>query len=377
MTPPPPDRATAVRWRLALGRHAHSALGENGFSAHDRRLDLAMEQLYGRSHASRGFRPGVGGSLDPTRLVLPRWLDELKQLFPQSVFETIQSHAIGRFGMSGLLGDPEALKRLEPNLDLLKVLLAFQGRANPAMAAPIREVVRKIVEELRRKLESQIAQAFSGTRNRFRRSPQKRLANFDIRATVRANLKTYQPDRRAIVAERLHFISRQRRQMPWTIILCVDQSGSMLGSLIHATVLASILAGLPALSVKLVVFDTSVVDLSDRLDDPIDLLLSVQLRGGTDIGQAVTYCEGLITQPSRTVFALISDFEEGGSPAALIRAVRRLAEARVTLIGLAALGDGGEPVFDRAMAARLADVGMEVAALTPDRFADWLCGIIR
>jgi Mg-chelatase subunit ChlD len=336
-----------------------------------------MEQLYGRGHAARGFRPGGGGSLDPTQLVLPRWLDELKELFPQSVFENIQSHAIGRFGMSDLLANPEALKRLEPNLDLLKVLLAFRGRANPAVAEPIREVVRKIIEELRRKLESEISRAFSGARNRFRRSQQKRLANFDIRATVRANLKTYQPDRRAIIAERLHFTSRQRRQMPWTVILCVDQSGSMLGSLIHATVLASILAGLPALSVKLVVFDTSVVDLSDRVDDPVDLLLSVQLGGGTDIGQAVTYCEGLITQPSRTVLALISDFEEGASPAALIRAVRRLAEARVTLIGLAALGDSGEPVFDRAMAARLAEVGMAIAALTPDRFAEWLCGVIR
>ena len=141
--------------------------------------------------------------------------------------------------------------------------------------------------------------------------------------------------------------------------------------------LASILAGLPALSVKLVVFDTAVVDLSDRIDDPVDQLLSVQLGGGTNIGQAVTYCEGLVTQPSRTVLALISDFEEGASPAVLMAAVRRLAEARVTLIGLAALGDGGEPVFDRVMAARLADIGMQVAALTPDRFAEWLCGVIR
>lgn len=371
------DRTTAVRWRLALGRHAQSALGEAGLSGQERRLDAAMEHLYGRGHAARGFRPGKGGTLDPTQIVLPRWLDELKQLFPQSVFETIQGHAIDRFGMTELLANPEALKRLEPNLDLLKVLLAFKGRADPSVAEPIRELVRKIIEDLRRKLESEITMAFSGARNRFRRSHQKRLVNFDIRATVRANLKTYQPDRRAIIAERLHFTSRQRRQMPWTVILCVDQSGSMLGSLIHATVLASILAGLPALSVKLVVFDTSVVDLSDRVDDPVGLLLSAQLGGGTDIGKAVTYCEGLITQPSRTVLALISDFEEGASPAALIRAVRRLAEARVTLIGLAALGEGGEPVFDRAMAARLAEVGMAVAALTPDRFAEWLCGIIR
>jgi len=118
------------------------------------------------------------------------------------------------------------------------------------------------------------------------------------------------------------------------------------------------------------------VDLSDRIGDPVDLLLSVQLGGGTDIGKAITYCEGVVSQPSRTVVALISDFEEGGSPSVLIRAVRRLAEARVTLIGLAALDESATPVFDRAMAARLADAGMAIAALTPDRFAEWLAGIM-
>ena len=377
MTAAPPDRATAVRWRLALGRHAQDALDDARLTGQERRLDAAMEHLYGRGHAARGFRPGQGGGLDPSKIVLPRWLDDLKALFPHSVFETIQGHAIERFGMTELLANPEALKRLEPNFDLLKVLLAFRGRADPSVAQPIREIVRRIIEDLRRKLESDVARALSGARNRFRRSHQKRLVNFDIRATVRANLKTYRPDRGAIVAEQLRFTTRQRRQSPWTVILCVDQSGSMLGSLIHATVLASILAGLPALAVKLVVFDTAVVDLSDRIDDPVDLLLSVQLGGGTDIGKAVRYCEGLVTQPTRTVLALISDFEEGGSPAALMAAVRRLAEARVTQIGLAALGDAGEPVFDRVMAARLADAGMRVAALTPDRFAEWLCGVIR
>jgi uncharacterized protein with von Willebrand factor type A (vWA) domain len=370
------SQATAVRWRLALGRHAQAELGAAELTRDQSRIDQAMEALYGRAHAERGYRPGRGGSLDASKVVAPRWLDEVKALFPKSVFETIQGHAVERFGLAEVLANPEALKRLEPNLDLLKVVLAFRGRADPAAAGVIREIVRQVVEEMRRRLETAIVRAFSGARNRFRRSQPRRMANFDIRATVRANLRTYQPDRRAIVAEQLRFTSRQRRQTPWTVILCVDQSGSMLTSLIHASVMASILAALPAISVKLVVFDTSVVDLSDRLDDPVDLLLSVQLGGGTDIGKAVAYCEGLVTQPSRTVLALISDFEEGASPSALVRAVRRLAEARVTLIGLAALGPDGEPTYDRDMAERLAAAGMSVAALTPDRFAGWLAEII-
>jgi Mg-chelatase subunit ChlD len=368
------DRSTAVRWRLALGRHAEGELGESDLSGVDRRLDRVMETLYGRGQVQRGFR-GRGGS-DPSQINLPRWLDDLRALFPASVFETIQGHAVERFGMAELLASPEALRKLEPNLDLMKVLLSFRGRADQKVADAIREIVRQVVEDLRRRLQREVARAFSGARNRFQRSQQRRMANFDMRATVRANLKSYQPDRRAIVAERLHFNARRRRQLPWTVILCVDQSGSMVSSLIHAVVLASILAGLSAVSVKLVVFDTSVVDLSDRLDDPVDLLLSVQLGGGTNIAKAVRYCEQLVTQPTRTVLALISDFEEGGSPAELVRAVRRLAEAQVTLLGLAALDDAGEPMFDRAMGARLADAGMSVAALTPDRFAEWLGGII-
>ena len=321
--------------------------------------------------------PGEGRSLDPSQLTLPTWIDELKELFPASVFETVQTHAIDRLNLTELLANPDVLKRLEPNIGLMKVLMAFRGRADPKVAEPIRQIVRKVVEELRRRLEREVARAFSGSRNRFRKSHQKRMVNFDARATIRANLQNYQPDRRALIAERLKFTARQRLQIPWTVVLCVDQSGSMLGSVIHAAVLASILAALPAVNVKLVVFDTSVVDLSDRIDDPVDMLLSVQLGGGTDIGKAVTYCEGLITQPTRTVFALITDFEEGGSPAHLVRAVRRLAEARVTMIGLAALDEQAAPIYDRAMAARLADVSMSIAALTPDRFAEWLSGVMK
>jgi Mg-chelatase subunit ChlD len=289
----------------------------------------------------------------------------------------LQSHAVDRLGLTELLGDPKTLDALEPNRDLLKALIAFKGRASPALQDKIREVARKVVEDTIRRLKPSLDRAFSGRRNRFRRSRNKRLQDFDWRATIRDNLRNYDPERGRIVADRLRFTGRSRRQLPWTIVLCVDQSGSMLGSVIYAAVMAAILAALPSVEVRLVVFDTAVVDLTSEVADPVSVLMSVQLGGGTDIGRAMAYCEQLITQPSRTIFVLLSDFCEGGSIAPMIAATRRMASARVTLIGLAALDDQASPDYDRSTAERLAGAGMKIAALTPDRFAEWIAGIIE
>ena len=255
-------------------------------------------------------------------------------------------------------------------------MLAFKGSASPAVREKIREVARQVVEEIVRRLKPRVAAALAGRPNRFRRSQVKSMQNFDWRATIRDNLRHYDPGRQVIVAERLRFFGRSRRQLRWTIILCVDQSGSMASSTIYAAVMAAILAGLPSIEVRLIVFDTSVVDLSSEVHDPVSVLMAVQLGGGTDIAGAVAYCEKLVTQPTRTVFVLLSDFEEGGSVSRLVAAVRRLASARVTLLGLAALTDDSTPIYDVAVAERLAAAGMKVAALTPDRFADWLGEVI-
>ena len=297
-------------------------------------------------------------------------------MFPASVCETIQGHALERYGMTDLLADPAFLSGVEPSPQLLGALLSMKGRADPAIQSKIRELARRVVEDIMRRLKPKVASALSGSRNRFTASPMKSMRNFDWRGTIRKNLKNHDAERGVIIAENLRFFSRQKRRFPWTIVLCVDQSGSMTASLIYSAVMAAIIAGLPSLSLKLVVFDTAIVDLSDKASDPVEVLLSVQLGGGTDIGRAVTYCEGLVTQPSRTVFVLVSDFHEGGSVQRLIAAVRRMAEARVTLLGLAALDERAKPDYDRAMAQRLADSGMKIAALTPEHFAVWLAGVI-
>ena len=369
------------RWRLALGRYAERSLPNDGLSGAELRADRALDYLYAREMEKRGLRRGKqgydrGGSLDPTALTPLGWLGELRDLFPQSVYETVQAHAIDNLGMSELLTDPKVLDALEPNKDLLKSLIAFKGRADPAMREKIREVTRKVVEEIIRQLRPSIEAALSGKPNRFRRSQMKSIQNFDWRATIRDNLQNWDAERGVIIADRLRFHGRSRRRLPWTIILCVDQSGSMLSSTIYAAVMASILTSLPSVEVKLVVFDTSIVDLSSEAHDPVEVLMSVQLGGGTNIGAAVEYCETLVTQPTRSIFVLISDFEEGAPVGRLLAAVRRMASARITLLGLGALSDDSAPVYDRRMAERLVGCGMEIAALTPDRFAAWIGSVI-
>lgn len=375
------DPSSIRRWRLVLGRYAERSLPGSALSNTEQRTDRALDYLYAREMERRGLRrdkrAGNGaGSLDPSQLTPLGWLGELRDLFPQSVYETVQAHAIANLGMNELLSDPQILDALEPNKDLLKSLIAFKGSANPAVREKIREVTRKVVEDIVRKLKPKVEAALAGRPNRFRRSQVKSLQTFDWRATIRDNLKNWDAERKAIIADRLRFHGRSRRRLPWTIILCVDQSGSMLSSTIYAAVMASILTSLPSVEVKLVVFDTSIVDLSSEAHDAVEVLMSVQLGGGTDIASALEYCETLIAQPSRTIFVLISDFEEGGSVARMLSATRRMASARVTLLGLGALSDDAAPVYDRQMAERLSGNGMNIAALTPDRFAEWIGGVI-
>ncbi|HEX9963751.1 MAG TPA: VWA domain-containing protein [Allosphingosinicella sp.] len=375
------DPVLLRRWRLALGRYAERSLPAEGLSGAERRADRALDYLYAREMERRGLRrgrdsKGRSGSLDPSQLTPLGWLSELRDLFPRSVCETVQAHAIDNLGMRELLSDPAVLDALEPSHGLLKSLIAFKGSADPAMREKIREVTRKIVDDIVRRLRPRVEAALAGRPNRFRRSQLKSMQNFDWRATIRDNLKNWDSERGVIVADRLRFHGRSRRRLPWTIILCVDQSGSMLASTIYSAVMASILTALPAVEVKLIVFDTSIVDLSSEAHDPVEVLMSVQLGGGTNIAAAMQYCETLVTQPTRTVFVLVSDFEEGGSVSHMLAATRRMASARITLLGLGALSDDAAPVYDRRMAERLAGCGMQVAALTPDRFAEWIGGVI-
>lgn len=365
------------RWRLVLGRYAQRLQHGDALAGQQARMDAALDFLYGREYEGRGLRQEIGpGSLDASRPLLVNWLGEVRELFPRETAETIEKHALDRYGLTELLTDPRTLEKLEPNQQLLKTLMTLRGHLKGAVLDMARRIVRQVIDEIRRQLETEVRQALAGRLNRHRHSPMAIAQNFDAPGTVRRNLKHYDTQRQRLVVEQVRFFERNTRRLPWDIVLCVDQSGSMADAVIHSAVMASILAGLPAFRVKLVVFDTSIVDLTDQTDDPVEVLMRVQLGGGTDIAQAVRYCAQRIENPHRTVFVLITDFCEGGSPGELVREVRKLAEARVKMIGLAALDGEAHPFYDRQMAGRLAACGMEIAALTPKQLTQWLAKVV-
>lgn len=361
------------RWRLVLGRYAQPLEQGTGLGRDTARMDAALEYLYGREYQGRGLRKAVGpGSLEGSQPSLVKWLGEVRELFPRETAEVIEKHALDRYGLTELVTDPQTLERLEPNQQLLRTLLGLRNHLNGEVLQLARRVIRRVVEEIRRQLEPEVRRTLSGRLNRHRHSVFRLAQNFDAAGTVRRNLRNFDLERQKLVIEGVLFFERNARRLPWDIILCVDQSGSMADSVIHSAVMAGILARLPAFRVKIVVFDTQVVDLTGHVDDPVEVLMGVQLGGGTDIAQAVRYCSQLVENPHRTVFALITDFCEGGSPGELVRAIRKMAEARIKLLGLAALDGSANPIYDHDIAGRLAAVGMEIAALTPQRLAQWL-----
>ncbi|MHA7134210.1 VWA domain-containing protein [Oerskovia turbata] len=375
------DPETARRWRLVLGRYAAQEISHG---AGDAGIERALQYLYDREYVERGHRlgrqPGVrggGGSLDPSALRALDWLGQARSLFPRETFERMQVDAVSRYHLTDLLSDPDAAEALEPSRELATALLHVRGRLDERAAAGLRRVIERVVDDIVRRLRPQFATALSGRKDRSRRSLHRSSQNFDGKRTLQANLSRYDPESGRLIVQDVRFVSRARRTLTWEVVLLVDQSGSMAASLLYSAVCAGIMSALPGISVRLVVFDTSVVDLSHLAHDPVAVLLTAQLGGGTDIAKAVRYAERQVTNPSRTVVVLVSDFEEGGSVSQLLAGVRRLAESGVRMLGLAALDEAAEPVYDQGTARRLAESGMHVAALTPDRFAEWLGEVLR
>ncbi|MEV7027420.1 VWA domain-containing protein [Kitasatospora sp. NPDC093558] len=300
------------------------------------------------------------------------WLDAVHRLFPKETVERLERDAVERYGIDEIVTDPEVLSRVEPNATLLRAVLRTKHLMNPDVLVMARRIVEAVVRELLDRLRPELRRAFTGARSR-RPSRLPLARDFDFRGTVRANLAHYRPEERKVMIERPRFHSRTRRHLEqWQLILLVDQSGSMVGSVIHSAVTAACLWSLPGLRTHLIAFDTSVVDLTGDVTDPVELLMRVQLGGGTDIARAVDYAAGLVDNPRRTIVAIVSDFYEGGDPHRLVRTVRGLVEQGATVLGLAALDEEADPVYDRTLAGRLAGVGAHVGAMTPGRLAEFV-----
>ncbi len=367
-----------VRWRLVLGNAAEELDSRCGMSAEDLAADTTLGWLYERGEEleDRDVR-GREGGLGASKLAVPDWLNQIHKLFPKETIERLERDAVEKYHIHEVVTNAEVLKRIEPNETLLRAVLLTKHLMSPEVLALARELVGKVIRKLMEKLARKVRQSFHGSRTR-RRSRIHIAKNFDAKATIRKNLGSFNPKTKKLGIKEPLFVTRTRRQMDkWQIILLVDESGSMLGSVIHAAVTAACLWGLPGTKTHLCIFDTDVVDLTDRVTDPVEVLMKVQLGGGTDIGKAVAYGQGLVESPRRTIVVLITDFYEGASPGVLVSRVKSLCDSGATVLGLAALDEQANPSYDRDLARRLVEVGAHVGAMTPGELVNFIAEKVR
>ncbi|GAA4679410.1 VWA domain-containing protein [Gordonia humi] len=362
------DRLT--RWRLVLGGDEADGIGiaRSALSEADAGRDTVLTDLY---DAPR--RGGLGGS----KPRVSRWLGDIRTYFPSSVVKVMQSDAMERLGLRQLLLEPEMLESVQPDVHLATTLIGLSSVMDESTKETARTVVRMVTDELEKRLRSATVQAVTGALDRSARTSRPRHGDIDWNRTIAANLRHYQAEYRTVVPEKLVGYARRRSQVQREIILAIDQSGSMAESVAFASVFGAVLASLPSVSTRLVVFDTNVVDLTDDLDDPVDVLFGVQLGGGTDINRAVAYCQGHITKPTETIMILISDLYEGGVADELLERSRAIADSGATMIALLALSDSGAPSFDAELAGELSAIGVPSFACTPDLFPDLMAAAIE
>jgi Mg-chelatase subunit ChlD len=363
------------RWRLVLGGESATC---KGASAAGEGLDVAL------SGADAGMDRVLGALYDAERQAglgasaprVNRWLGDIRTYFPTPVVRVMQQDALERLGLRQMLLEPELLEAVEPDVHLVATLLSLSRVIPERTKETARGVVRKVVEELERKLRNKTVQAVRGSLNRAARTSRPRPNEIDWDRTIRANLKHYQPDRGTIIPEKLVGYAHKRQSLR-DIVLCVDQSGSMATSVIYSGIFGAVLASIRAVSTRMVVFDTAVVDLTDDLHDPVDLLFGTQLGGGTDINRALAYCQGAITRPQQTIFVLITDLYEGGDAREMLKRAAALVAGGVQLVCLLALNDQGAPIYDERHAAALAGLGVPTFACTPELFPDLMAAAIQ
>lgn len=383
------NRQPLSRWRLILGEAAEEELGRYGqngtleLSSDELIMDRALAAIYDRTEDGGEGPPGAGsgargagrGKSAPR---LAQWLGDVRTFFPEDVVSVIQNDAMERKGWKQLLFEPEVLASVKPDIQLVGTLLSLKGKIPEQTKDTARMLVQAVVDELVKRMSHELQRTVTGALNRRQHTPLPSLSGIDWKRTIQRNLKHYDVERKRIIPEKFYYFDRAKRNKEWTVIVDIDQSGSMAESVIWASVIGSIFASIPALDTRVVVFDTEVVDLTEQCaNDPVDMLFGIQLGGGTNIDKSVAYCEQFIKEPKKTLFILISDLYEGGNQSRLIRRMREMREAGVKTLGLLALSDEGKPFYDERLARVLSKDGTPCFACTPAMLPQLVEGALK
>jgi Mg-chelatase subunit ChlD len=386
MTMTPQQTQSLTRWRLVLGKSAEQhGIGIGAGDEEAQRIEALVGFLFGDDGSGQGKGGGgdkstndrTGGIGPGHAMNVPRWVDEVSQLFPREAKEVMERELVNRRGLRELMQKPELLERIEPNKELVKTLLTHRDLLNEKTRALARKVIEKVVDDLKKKMKVQIEPAITGAIRRDKHSPRRVYRNLDLKRTIRRNLHNFDEESGKLLVDRLYFHAAEKKSRPWHVIVAVDQSGSMLDSAIFSAVMASIFAELPAIRTSLFLFDTDIADLSDQVGQPVDVLLSIQLGGGTDITRALQYAAQLVREPAKSIVVLITDFYEGRPESELVKQVKDMAQSGIRMIGLGALGYEARPEYNKTTAGKCRKVGMDILSCTPEKLAEAMAHIIR
>ncbi len=365
------------RWRLILGADSEKmmeALGGLGaMSAEELLMDSALSQIYGNDDEGLSGTAGKG----PSSPKLTKWLGDLRTLFSPMEIKVIQNDAIERKGLKQLLFEPELLDSIEPDINTASLLLMLKDQIPKKSKDNARAYIARIVEDINRRLSDDIKRSVTSAMNRRNHSPIPSAAALDYKLTVRRNLKNYNKKLGTILPERFYFYERVSRSASRTVIIDIDQSGSMGESAIYSSVIGCILASMNSLKTHVIAFDTNVTDLTEYCADPVDLLYGIQLGGGTDIEKSVAYCTELIEEPDKTTMFIVTDLYEGGNRNGLIRRLGELKESGVNVVILLAISDSGKPIYDTAMADKAAALDIPCFACPPERLPELLEAVLK
>lgn len=367
------NQSRMKRWRLILGEEGRSGFEEMGASSieltkEEEMMEQALAAIYNKTGIFGGKK---GAGKGPSNPAITRWLGDVRTLFDKDLIKIVQADAMERCGLKQLMFEPEILEEIEPDIHLATTIMLLKEQIPAKSKESVREFMKKIVAQINKLLESDLRRAVSSALNRRQHSPIPSAAALDFKTTIRRGIKNYHPEIGTIIPERYYFFDRSTHTAAskYTVILDIDQSGSMGESVLYSSIMSCILASMNALKTKIVAFDTEIVDLSEKTEDPVDLLFGFQLGGGTDINKSIAYCQKYVENPKKTIFFLISDLMEGGNRAGMLRRLEEMKTSGVTVICLLAIADGGKPYYDAQMASRIAAIGIPCFACAPEKLA--------
>lgn len=374
------------RWRLILGEEVDNHLKDISednsisMSEEDFMMDRALNEIYSSKNFSEvgdnNFASGGHGKSFPNA---SKWIGDVQSIFDKDIVKIIQNDAIDRCGLKDLLLQPEILENIEPDINLASTIMMVKEQVPTKSKDSVRAFIKKIVDEINKLMANDVKKAISSKLNKREHSPIPSASAIDFKYTIKNNLKNFNYDIGAIIPEKVYFYDRSSKSdaNKWTIILDVDKSYSMGESVIYSSVLSCILASISSVKTKIVSFDTEVADLTDLSHDPVELLYGFNMGGGTDINKSISYCQNLIENPSKTIFFLISDLEEGGSPTPMLNRLEHMKASGVTVVCLLAISDSGTPHYDKHVAEKIGKLGISCFACSPDNLPKLLTSALN